>query len=173
MTTARTIGYHENTPKITSMGREEQVREPPPRTQVSGRSLGAAQVRVDRPIAAPLLVRWFGRWRAGGEPCGSPPGDCVEITSLPDQPLGHTVGLCSRAVDVRVLVRQHRLHDRVERRIDALRRCSGFRQQGCVNMWSVNGVICVSGTLMYGWIQVLARSYCAWLKIGSAGTPTG
>ena len=37
----------------------------------------------------------------------------------------------------------------------------------------VNGFIWLCGTLMYGLIQVLARTYCSLLKIGSAGTPTG
>src|ERR1700749_659298 len=134
MITVRTIGYHENAPKIASIGsRNSSVVRPPPRTHVTG-------VRRARRRAAGLVIAWAGGAAATvvtssataieRSPCGVPPAGGRSDTrpmvrrsgAGGDRLLGGLLRLLEQLRDFRVLRRQHRLDGRVERVVDRLRR---------------------------------------------------
>ena len=67
--------------------------------------------------------RASGRSAADGAPTKRPVRRTGGLSALLDRGLRGAVGRCSRLRDVGVLVREHRLDDRVERVVDALGRC--------------------------------------------------
>src|SRR5437870_2845041 len=108
-----------------------------------------------------------------GWPVPRPPTEGGDLCSLADQVLGSVVCLLQQLHHVRIPVREHGLDRGVERVVHALGRRGRLRDQLLVEDVRRNGLICFCGTLMYGLIHELASRYCALLKIGSAGTPTG
>src|SRR5579862_8183220 len=141
MITVRTIGYHENAPKITSIGsRKANVARPSFVTQENGprrafsRNASAAGRRANgscvfstveitgstvaiRPSPNPTTPASEPR---SGRPERGCSAELPLLRSLRDCALRGLVRLLEHALDVRVLIRQHSLDDRIERVIDAL-----------------------------------------------------
>src|SRR5690242_17943477 len=117
MTTERTIGHHEKTPKTISSGSAKRTELSPPRwTQVTGLRLRT------RPTTSPpggrrsetTLTTQLQSWSRG--PPGRPAAHtCKGLSAGVDGALRLRVRVGEELVDVGVLVGQDGLDDRVER----------------------------------------------------------